>query len=294
MSEKSYNEVIEIQEVVEKRQKSYKEFQEKLTKELSQQKEKCAQLEKELKEEVLKVQQLQKQIVQYESLIREYSLRLNTEEESFKMERIQKERYAKENQNLENEIRKYKALLENVPSNNIYCMPTTINVNTSHANGNTTTSVSQLNDVSNLSNTSNVSFNISRKLPSGTGSRFIMADEEGEFMDPNHLQALKRGQCSLNDSPFMSDDQRMSTLQRRNTMVLPHLRTSYAVELPYLSNSVSEDFIRSGLPNNDSLQTLKQIENLSFQRNEFVCDKRNNSLSCDNLNISTNRPTNNR
>jgi hypothetical protein len=217
MSETFYNEVIQLQEVVEKRQKNYKDFQQKLTKELSQQQEKCAQLENELKEEVLKVQQLQKQVIQYESLIRDYTLRLNTEEESFKMERIQKERYAKENQNLENDIKKYKAMLENVPSNNISCMPTTINVNASHPNVNATASVSQLSDVLNLSNPT---------------------------IECNRSRGRKRS-LSAKDS-LKSDDQRVMTLQSRNKMVSPHLRTAYAVELGFSSNSVSEHFIKDG------------------------------------------------
>ena len=113
-----------------------------------------------------------------------------------------------------------------------------------------------------------------------------MADEEGEFMDPNHLNALKRGECCIDDS--LNDEQRMSILQRRNTMVLPHLRTSYAVELPFMRDDISPEEIKQGFSANDSY-ALKQIQNLSYQRNEVIGDRRAGSLSCDNININANK-----
>ncbi|CAG2183850.1 unnamed protein product, partial [Oppiella nova] len=114
-----------------------------------------------------------------------------------------------------------------------------------------------------------------------------MADEEGEFMNPNNLIALKRGECSVSD--LLLDEQRLSILQKRNTMVLPHLKSSYGVELPFMpNNTVDAETVKNGFSStslNES-KALKQIQNISYQRNEFTSNHNNNSISCDNISIN--------
>ena len=208
--------------------------------------------ESELKQIQSKEQELQKISKEYEKQICDLRTRLNTEEISFEMERKHKERYAAENQQyimqikfLEDQIRRYKELLDvakdemNKSHVNV-CMPTTVNINTNHPSQ-TNFSVSSM-DITNP-NASNLSLNISRRLPSGTGSRLAMADEEGEFMDPNHLNALKRGECNV--EPL--DEERLSILQRRNAMLAPHLRSSYGVELPFMRVCVTPESIKQGI-----------------------------------------------
>ncbi|CAG2116293.1 unnamed protein product, partial [Medioppia subpectinata] len=219
---------------------------------LSEEQNKRLQLESQLTES----KRNEKSIEEYEKTINDLNTRLNTEEMSFMFERKTKERMFKENEQysrkiqfLENEVKKLNELLT--------------------ANRTPVATASPM----------DISHSLKRKLPTGTGSQLAMADEDREFMDPNNLIALKRGECSLSDSHL--DEERLSVLQRRNTLVLPHLKTSYGVELPFMPNkvvdseSIKNGFLQRGFVSNDSLNPLKQIQNISYQRSEFT-SRRNN------------------
>ncbi|CAG2106194.1 unnamed protein product [Medioppia subpectinata] len=305
------SEAIKLQEmhaIVDKRFTSLKREKSSLAQMLSEEQNKRLQLESQLTEN----KRNERTIEEYEKSIKDLNTRLNTEEMSFMFERKTKERLSKENEQysrkiqfLENEVKKLNELLtaNRTPPvahpGPVFSMPTTVNIHTNQPNNQTNLSISPMDISHSNPNSSSFSLNISRKLPTGTGSRLTMADEDGEFMDPNNLIALKRGECSLSDSHL--DEERLSILQRRNTLVLPHLKTSYGVELPFMPNKVVDsESIKNGFPSNesmkalqrgfvsnDSLNPLKQIQNISYQRSEFTSRRNNSSISCDNVSINT-------
>lgn len=61
-----------------------------------------------------------------------------------------------------------------------------------------------------------------------------MEDEDDDFNN-KYLADLKEGRCTVNDTGRESNINRFSELAWRNSMVPPHLKSSYPAELQFVS-----------------------------------------------------------
>lgn len=61
-----------------------------------------------------------------------------------------------------------------------------------------------------------------------------MEDEDDDFNN-KYLADLKAGRCAIQDAGKESNINRFSELARRNSMVPPHLKSSYPAEMQFAS-----------------------------------------------------------
>ncbi|OTF81211.1 hypothetical protein BLA29_002409 [Euroglyphus maynei] len=160
--------------------------------------EKCEQLMNEL--ETIKME-----AKKFEVKMKNFQKAYIIENQSFVAERKTKERLLRENMEMEKEIGKLKKTIAQFESNNVDF----------------------------VGKKSNPIINQKQnKLPDGTGIKFEMADEEGEFMDPNKIE-IPLSKATIAQPPPSSPfpQERIKILRQRNSMLQPHLRSSYPVEL---------------------------------------------------------------
>nr|CAD7403604.1 unnamed protein product [Timema poppensis] len=80
------------------------------------------------------------------------------------------------------------------------------------------------------------------------GSMMLMEEEdEDEVFNSKHLEDLKAGRCEPHGE--QSNKRRLTELQVRNSLCLPHLKSSYPAETQFhLPRDLKEDDIKLGLP----------------------------------------------
>lgn len=139
----------------------------------------------------------------YEIAIKKLEAELKCTEDSFALERKTKERYYKELTELERRMTK--------------CSECTKLTRSSSLAFNATTQTLTVKKASNQQ---------IQKLPNP--SRYMMEDEEGQFMTNTHLTDARKRKTEPSDQEDYN--KRLNILQERNSRVAPHLKTSYALE----------------------------------------------------------------
>ncbi|KAG5886049.1 hypothetical protein JTB14_009498 [Gonioctena quinquepunctata] len=94
-------------------------------------------------------------------------------------------------------------------------------------------------------------------LPANIGPNLEMEDEDDDFNN-KYLADLKAGRCLVESSDPETNANRFSELAWRNSLVPPHLKSSYPAEMQFVSPShFKEDDIKSGnVELDDSLSKL--------------------------------------
>lgn len=83
---------------------------------------------------------------------------------------------------------------------------------------------------------------------------FKMEDEEGEMFNNTYLADMKAGRCMTETSNRDSSVSRLSELQYRNSLCLPHLKSSYPLETQFSSPSqFKEDDLKVRMGNSERL-----------------------------------------
>nr|CAD7392678.1 unnamed protein product [Timema cristinae] len=84
----------------------------------------------------------------------------------------------------------------------------------------------------------------SSTVPTGMGSMMLMEEEdEDEVFNSKHLEDLKAGRCEPHGE--QSNKRRLTELQVRNSLCLPHLKSSYPAETQFhLTRDLKEDDIK--------------------------------------------------
>nr|XP_027199890.1 putative leucine-rich repeat-containing protein DDB_G0290503 [Dermatophagoides pteronyssinus] len=155
------------------------------------------------------------------------------ENQSFVAERKTKERLLKENMELEKEIENLRKLMAQFTESNV-----NDDVKRSKSNP-----------------------RIMNKLPDVQGIKFEMADEEGEFMDPNRItQSSSINPQPPPPTPFPQE--RIKILRQRNQLLRPHLRTSYPVEFQNVRNTDEKILKDTGITPSKNLQKSKSRERI--------------------------------
>nr|CAD7206252.1 unnamed protein product [Timema douglasi] len=82
-------------------------------------------------------------------------------------------------------------------------------------------------------------------VPTGMGSMMLMEEEdEDEVFNSKHLEDLKAGRCEPHGE--QSNKRRLTELQVRNSLCLPHLKSSYPAETQFhLPRDLKEDDIKN-------------------------------------------------
>lgn len=138
----------------------------------------------------------------YEIAIKKLEAELKCTEDSFALERKTKERYYKELTELERRMAKCSECTKLTRSSSLAFNATTQTLTVKTAN-------QQI-----------------QKLPNP--SRYMMEDEEGQFMTNTHLNDARKRKTENSDQEDYH--KRLTVLQERNARVAPHLKTSYALE----------------------------------------------------------------
>lgn len=170
------------------------------------------------------------------------------EQQSFMAERKTKDRLLKENLDLEREIGKLKKTIAQLESN-----VTDKQQQQQHNHQLINQETPQINLPRQKSKTfvipsspSNVNQKHNNKLPEVKGIKFEMADEEGEFMDPNKIEMHHRSQPAQPPLATPFPQERINQLRHRNKLLRPHLRTSYPVE--FQNVKLDEKIIQGATP----------------------------------------------
>ncbi|KPM09013.1 hypothetical protein NH340_JMT06157 [Sarcoptes scabiei] len=239
---------------------------------------------KSIKQEIELLKQEKKQL---ESRIHRLMKDLNLERQSFAMERRTKERLINENAQMEREIKEFKNLIQQMENSK------TKNTALSF-NGNATVDqklkieLSQADSLcafpeedirckssesTRAANESIISTASRGNCTLPLGTTFEMADEEGQFMDPNPIKSIETIKTALNEtkeSPF--PDQRIKQLIARNSRLQPHLRSTYPVEFQHIE--LDENAVRSGNIIRSAVKSKKStVDRIALSSSENIPNK---------------------
>ena len=157
-------------------------------------------------------------------------------EQSFEMERAQKKRYQRECMELE---KKLDSLKSSNAGNNTYIMPT-INIQSAASGHDAAAAAAIVNSLS-QSHAGNSTFDMGKSRRLLPGTSFFVADEPSEVMNSSFV--------STSEDPY----ERFSTLQERNRLQPPHLKSCYAAE--HQEVAIPENQIR-GIPDRQILAAM--------------------------------------